>query len=163
MDYSKLLMNQLTFKENLHPVSKYLGLSTELVMGLGIHSSLHRNCHHQLVFAKFNLKVHYPPHDEREVWDFKEPNTDHIKRAINWFRWEMSFTNLDTKDEIFLINETNKNILSNFIPHESITFVYRDQTFNQWNKNASYKFISKVTKAVNLLQCFSSFRINKVH
>ena len=37
-----------------------------LVMSSGIHSSLHQNCHHQ-IFAKFNLKVHYPPLYEREV------------------------------------------------------------------------------------------------
>ena len=30
-----------------------------LVMSSGIHSSLHQNCHHQ-IFAKFNIKVHYP-------------------------------------------------------------------------------------------------------
>ena len=27
-----------------------------LVMSLGIHSSLHQNCHHQIIFTKFNLK-----------------------------------------------------------------------------------------------------------
>ena len=30
-----------------------------LVMSSGIHSSLHQNCCHQ-IFAKFNIKVHYP-------------------------------------------------------------------------------------------------------
>ena len=29
-----------------------------LVMSSGIHSSLRQNCHHQIIFAKFNLKVH---------------------------------------------------------------------------------------------------------
>ena len=32
-----------------------------LVMESGIHSPLHSNCHHQKVFAKFNLSVFYPP------------------------------------------------------------------------------------------------------
>ena len=56
-----------------------------LVMSFGIHSSLHQNCHHQLIFAKFNLKIHYPPAYERDVWHFKKANTGHIKRAINGF------------------------------------------------------------------------------
>ena len=43
-----------------------------LVMSSGIHSSFHQNCHHQIIFAKFNLKVHYPPPYEREVWHFKK-------------------------------------------------------------------------------------------
>ena len=32
-----------------------------IVLDSGVHSSLHPNFHHQIVFAKFNLKVYYPP------------------------------------------------------------------------------------------------------
>ena len=39
-----------------------------LVMEFGVHSSLHPNCHHQIVFAKINLKICYPPPYEREIW-----------------------------------------------------------------------------------------------
>ena len=38
-----------------------------LVMESGVHSSQHENCHHQLVYVKFNLKVWYPPPYEREI------------------------------------------------------------------------------------------------
>ena len=38
-----------------------------LVMESGVQPSLHPNCHHQLVFAKFNLSVYYPTPDERTV------------------------------------------------------------------------------------------------
>ena len=38
-----------------------------LVMESGVHSSLHQNCHHQLIYAKVNLKVFYPPLYEREI------------------------------------------------------------------------------------------------
>ena len=38
-----------------------------LVMESGVHSSLHENCHHQITYAKFNLKIYYPPPYEREV------------------------------------------------------------------------------------------------
>ena len=33
--------------------------------GSGVHSSFHLNCHHQLVFAKLNLSILYPPPYER--------------------------------------------------------------------------------------------------
>ena len=89
-----------------------------LVMNSLIHSSLHQNCHHQIIFAKLNLKVHYPPLYKREVWHFKKANTDHIKRAINGISWERSFANLNINDKFYLFNKTIKNILSNFIPHE---------------------------------------------
>ena len=40
------------------------------VMISGIHSPLHTNCHHQIVFAKINLKVCYPPPYECEIWHY---------------------------------------------------------------------------------------------
>ena len=36
-----------------------------LVIESGVHSSLHPNCHHQVTYPKFNLKIHYPPPYER--------------------------------------------------------------------------------------------------
>ena len=96
-------------------------------MGLGIHSSPHQNSCHQIIFAKFNLKFHYPPPYEREVWNFKKANTGHIKRAINGFLWERSIAYLNINDKVYLFNKTIKNILSNFIPHETIAFDDRDQ------------------------------------
>ena len=32
-----------------------------LVVESGVHPSLHPNCHHQIVFAKFNLQIYYTP------------------------------------------------------------------------------------------------------
>ena len=43
-----------------------------------VHPSLHQNCHHQVIYAKFNFKVHYPPPYEREVWHYKEADADLI-------------------------------------------------------------------------------------
>ena len=58
-----------------------------LVMESGIHSSLHSNCHHQIVFAKFNLSIFYPPPYERTVWYCERANTELIRRAIDQFDW----------------------------------------------------------------------------
>ena len=38
-----------------------------LVMESCVHSSLHENCHHQIIYAKFKLKIYYPPPYEREI------------------------------------------------------------------------------------------------
>ena len=32
-----------------------------IVVESGVHPSLHPHCHHQIIFAKFNLKIYYPP------------------------------------------------------------------------------------------------------
>ena len=39
----------------------------DVVMDLGIHLSLHQNCHYQILIAKSNLEVHYPTTYKREV------------------------------------------------------------------------------------------------
>ena len=43
-----------------------------LVVESGVQSSLHQNCHHQIVFARFNLQLVFPPPYEREVLHFKK-------------------------------------------------------------------------------------------
>ena len=62
-----------------------------LVVESGVQSSLHQKFHYQIVFARFNLKVAFPPPYEREVWHFKIANFDHVRKAINGFQWEKSF------------------------------------------------------------------------
>ena len=42
-------------------------LQPNLVMESGVHSSLHENCHHQMIYAKFNLKTYYLPPYEQEI------------------------------------------------------------------------------------------------
>ena len=42
-----------------------------LVTNSGVHSSLHPNCHHQVVFSNFNLKIYYPPPYERLIWKYE--------------------------------------------------------------------------------------------
>ena len=60
---------------------------SSLVIGSGIHSSLHQNFHHWISFAKFNLKVHYPPPCEHEVCHFRKAIRGHIERVIKEFPW----------------------------------------------------------------------------
>ena len=56
-----------------------------LLMESGVHSLLHPNCHHCNVFAKFNLKIHYPRPYEREVWHYQKATVDQIRQAISEF------------------------------------------------------------------------------
>ena len=95
-------------------------------MESGVHSSLHPNCHHQIVFAKFNLKTFYPPPYEREIWHYNKANTDLIRRSVNEFSCENRVSNTDANQKVYLFNETIKNILFNFIPHKTIFCDDRD-------------------------------------
>ena len=51
----------------------------------GVYPFLHPKCHHQLVFAKLNLNVEYPPVYERLIWDDKNANIPSFNRAIEIF------------------------------------------------------------------------------
>ena len=62
----------------------------------------------------------YPRPCEREILHYQSASIDQIQRAIEQFSWEKLFKNLNINEMIFLFNRTIKNILSNYIPHETI-------------------------------------------
>ena len=64
-----------------------------LSVKLGTRPSLHPNCHHQIIYAKFNLLGFYPPPYTHEVWHYQDSNVDLIRRSINEFDWDRAFAN----------------------------------------------------------------------
>ena len=94
-------------------------------MKSGVHSSLHPNCHHQIIYAKFTLKVFYPALYERVVWHYQDTNNDLTQQSIPQFIWERAFCNKGVNEQISIFNETILNIMTNFIPHET-------KVFNDW-------------------------------
>ena len=70
------------------------------------HSSRHWNCHHQTTFAKFNLELVYPPLYVREVWHYKDANTELIRQAITKFNWERAFLNTKVNKKMGIFNGT---------------------------------------------------------
>ena len=132
-----------------------------LVVESDVRSSLHQNCH-QIVFARFNLKVVFPSPYEREVWHFKKANVDYIRKAINGSQWEKSFQNMNVNDMVDLFNRTIKIILPNFILHEIITCDDRDPLWINisikhliQDKNEAYKHFKRSN---NNSQYFESFQ-----
>ena len=126
-------------------------LQPNLIIESGIHPSLHPNSHHQIVYAKFNLLIHFPPHYSREVWHYKDANTELIKRAIKKFDWQRAFLNTSVNEKVAIFNNTVLNILSNFIPHETIVCDDKDPP---WFNNK----IKALIQAKNT--AFNSFRKN---
>ena len=92
-----------------------------MVIDSGVHASLHSNCHHQIIYAKFDFKTFHAPPYERNVWHFKNADSDHIKRSIDIFDWEFALNYLDGNDHISAFNSTIVNTVTNFIPNETIT------------------------------------------
>ena len=89
-----------------------------MVLDSGVHSSLHPNSHHQIVFAKFDLKV-VPC--ERRVWHYKHANIVQIKNAFACFNWEQAPSNSSIDKKVSALNETIIiNVISNYIPNETM-------------------------------------------
>ena len=65
-----------------------------LLIESGVHPSLHPNCHHQIIFAKFKLENSLSTTYEREIWHYQKANIDLIKRATNSFDGKKGFPTL---------------------------------------------------------------------
>ena len=130
---------------------------TNLVVESGVDPSRHHDCHHRIVFAKFNLMISYPP-PYSKVWHYREANTDLIRRRISNFNWEKAFYNTNVNKKLSIFNETILNVLSNYIPHETLTcddkepswFKSRLKSLLQ-DKNKIYKDFRKSNTNAQLL------------
>ena len=97
-----------------------------MVVGSGVHLSLHPNCHHQITFSRYNLIVEYPPPYERLVWDYNKANTKSIKQALMQINWQKLFLNKDVQQQVRTLNDIVFNVFSNFVPNKIVTFDDRD-------------------------------------
>ena len=64
-------------------------------MESGVHSSLQPNSHHQIVFAKINLKIYYPTFYAYEILHYEKANTDLIRKSIDQFPWDIKFSHIN--------------------------------------------------------------------
>ena len=106
------------------------------VVESGIPFSLHSNCHHHITFAKFDLKIHYPPAYEQDVWHCQKANVDQIRQAISIFLWDNPFANTSVKKQVQLFTQIFQNTISNYIPHEMINLLINLNLHQILNKMA---------------------------
>ena len=78
------------------------------------------------MYAKFNLKIHFPPPFEQEIWYYGQGNNELIRRAVHEFNWQRAFSNVNTNERVSFFNRTILNIASNFIPNETVIWNDRD-------------------------------------
>ena len=78
------------FKGTIH-ISGSHTYCTDLSVDSGTHSSFHENCHRQIIYRKFDLKIFYPLLYERTISHCKYTNTYLIKKTINNFDWKRAF------------------------------------------------------------------------
>ena len=117
----------------------------KLVVESGVLVCLHPNCHHQIIFAKYNFKIHYPPPYFRQVWDYQEGDTKLIRRVIDLFDWKKAFENTYLDEKVAIFNKT----IHNLIPHKLLLVYDKDPPWltnkikNLSEKNILSAFLSK--------------------
>ena len=87
-------------------------------------------------FGQISKSLNYCNHDRS--YNFRnetKADVDHIRRAINEFSWEISFENNSVNRKVNRFNITIKNILSNYIPDETITCDNRAPLWNKISNN----------------------------
>ena len=89
-------------------------------MESGVHSSLSSTCHHEIVFAKLNLKVEYPPPYERVFSDCSRAGKASVNQAINAMGWDGLFANTTVESQVSELNDLLLNIYSNYIPDKIV-------------------------------------------
>ena len=87
---------------------------------------LHRSCHRQMIHAKFNLDIVYPPPYERER-DFVLSNGEYwsCQTWIKWIWLGKVFSSFDVDKMVYIFNKTVINILCDFIPPEGLIWWQR--------------------------------------
>lgn len=110
-------------------------------MESGIHSSLHSNCHHQIVFVKLNLSILCPPPYTRTMWYYENANTELITRAIDQFDWLGDLSNVNVDEKVSFFTKSPLKMIQNFIPHQTITCDDRDMPWinTKIKKNLAFK------------------------
>ena len=97
-----------------------------LTVNSGVHSSLHQNCHHQIVYSTFNLNIYYPPPYQRLIWDYKKADEKSIRKALDSVNWERLFGSKDIESQVMTLNETILNVFRNYVPNKYITIDDKD-------------------------------------
>ena len=133
-------------------------LQPNLITESGVHPFLHSNSHHQIIFAKFKLEIRYPPPYFREVWHYQDVNTDLIRQVIDMFDifdWDRAIANINVNEKLFILNKTILNILSNFVPLETLTVDDKDpRWFTKKVKNL-------IQEKINVCKSYQGSKNNK--
>ena len=97
-----------------------------LSVNSGVHSSLHPNCHHQIIYSTLNLNICYSPPYQRLVWDYKKADPNSIRKAYELVNWEKLFDQKSIDAQVATFNDTVLNTFRNFAPNKYITIDDKD-------------------------------------
>ena len=89
----------------------------KFVSETGVHASLFPRCHHQIINAKINLKLYYPPPYER----LSKDDLANIRKSLSQFNWHKALKDLNVNKQVEYLSSCILNVFSNFVPNKTIT------------------------------------------
>ena len=122
------MLKQLAGIANLRHISQ-----PNLIIESGVHPSLHPNCHHQIIPAKFNLQIYYPPQYCSEVWHYNAANTEFIRLEVDRFNRQKAFMHKKLNEQGNIFNGVIVNVLEilyRMKPYYVMTEIHRGLTKN---------------------------------
>ena len=117
-----------------------------LIMDSGVHPTLHSKCHQQIIYAKLNLKIEYPPPYTRKIWNYRRSETELINCSIESFDSSKLFSRKNVHEQIELFNITLLKIFHNLIPTKIIVCDDRDPP---WINDEIKKMIKRKKLAIS--------------
>ena len=97
-----------------------------LISESGVHASLFQRCHHQIIYAKINLKIYYLPPYEKLVWDYSKSNITNIRKSFSQINWVNDLKDLNVNDQVDYLTRCILNVFTNFVPNKIITCKGKD-------------------------------------
>ena len=125
-----------------------------MLVDSGIEKSLSSSSRHDIIHGKINFRVPLPPPHFRTIWDYKSADTSSIQRAIENFNWQYAFESKTINEKVQVFSEVLMNILSNFVPHKSLKFNYKQPPWISLKISSSLRKRAKLTKLFHLLCYF---------
>ena len=125
----QLISEPTNFEPNKNPSCIDLIFTDQpnIVLESGTRPSLDNYCHHQLTYCRINVKIPPPPPYQRKIWKYDRADIPLIKRAISNFPWQQHLSsNPDPNWQAESFSEIFMNIMSNFIPNETIKVIPRE-------------------------------------
>ena len=92
------------------------------IRNYGIEQSIYEKCHHNITYGTLDFNVPLPPPYYREIWDYKNADTESIQKAISNFDWPKAFRNKNANESCKLLTDTLMNISINYIPDKTKKF-----------------------------------------
>ena len=96
-------------------------ISTYLISESGVYASLFPRCHRQIIYAKINLKIYYPPPYEKLLWDYSKANITNIRESLSQINWVNDLRDLNVNDQVDYLTNCISNVFTNFVPNKIIT------------------------------------------